>query len=246
MIKMKQKKNQLNSLSTIPLVILAGGKGSRLQEYTNKIPKPLLRLKNKPLIDIIIDQYKRYGVKKVIVAAGYKYKLLIKHFKNDKNIQVVNTGINSLTGLRIKKIERFIKEDNFFLTYGDGISNINIKNLFNFHLKHNKIGTVTGVHPPSRFGVLNIKNNVLKSFDEKPQLSSGWINGGYFVFKKEFFNIVDFKNVMLERDPMTKICKKKQMNVFLHKDFWRCIDTVRDLKLLEEMDLKKYRWLKKK
>ena len=103
MTKVKLKKNQLNNLSQIPLVILAGGKGSRLQEYTNKIPKPLLKLKNKPLIDIIINQYKKYGVEKVIVAAGYKHELLTKHFKNKKNIQVVNTGLNSLTGLRIKK-----------------------------------------------------------------------------------------------------------------------------------------------
>lgn len=246
MIKMRLKKNQLNSLSKIPLIILAGGKGSRLQEYTNKIPKPLIKLNNKPLIDIIIDQYKKYGVEKVIVAAGYKHKLFTNHFKGKRNIQVINTGISSLTGLRIKKIEKYVKEDNFFLTYGDGISNINIKKLFNFHLKHKKIGTVTGVHPPSRFGVLNIKNNVLKSFEEKPQLSSGWINGGYFVFKKDFFKFLDFKNVMLERGPMTKICKKKQMNVFLHNDFWRCIDTARDLKLLEEMNLKKFKWLKKK
>ncbi len=239
MIKKRQKKNQFTKISDLPVIILAGGKGSRLNKYTNKIPKPLIKIKNKVLIDIIIEQYQKYGVRKIIVAAGYKFELLKKHFKNKKNVQVVNTGLNSLTGLRIKKLQKFVSTDNFFLTYGDGISNINIKKLYQFHLNHKKIGTLSGVRPPSRFGVLNIKNNVLKSFDEKPQLSSGWINGGYFVFKKEFFNFLDFKNVMLERDPMRKICQKKQINVFLHNKFWRCIDTPRDLKLLKEMNLKK-------
>ena len=105
---------------------------------------------------------------------------------------------------------------------------------------------MTGVRPPSRFGVLNIKNQVLTSLAEKPQLSTGWINGGYFVFKKEFFKLLDFKNVMLERDPMAKLCKKKQINVYLHDKFWRCVDTARDLKLLEEMNLNKFKWLNKK
>lgn len=246
MTKMKQKKNQSHNLSDIPLVILAGGKGSRLHEYTQKIPKPLIKLKNKPLIEIIINHYENYGVKKFIIAGGYKYELFKKHFKQKKNVIVVNTGRNSLTGKRIKKIEKYVSENFFFLTYGDGISDINIKKLYSFHLKHKKIATMTGVRPPSRFGVLNIKNQVLTSLAEKPQLSTGWINGGYFVFKKEFFKLLDFKNVMLERDPMAKLCKKKQINVYLHDKFWRCVDTARDLKLLEEMNLNKFKWLNKK
>ena len=243
---MKQKKKKFNNLSDIPLVILAGGKGSRLHEYTKKIPKPLIRLNNKPLIEIIINHYENYGIKKFIIAGGYKYQLFQKYFKQKKNVLVINTGNNSLTGKRIKKIEKYILEKNFFLTYGDGISDINIRNLYSYHLKHKKIATMTGVRPPSRFGVLNIKKQVLMSLAEKPQLSSGWINGGYFVFKKEFFKLLDFKNVMLERDPMVKLCKKKQINVYLHNKFWRCVDTARDLKLLEEMNLNKFKWLKKK
>ena len=237
---MKQKKNQLNQISNIPLIILAGGKGSRLHEYTNKIPKPLIKLNNKPLIEIIINHYQKFGIKKFIIAGGYKYQLFKKYFKKRKNVVVLDTGLNSLTGKRIKKIEKYIYEDNFFLTYGDGISDINIKKLYNYHLAHKKIATMTGVRPPSRFGVLNIEKQVLKSLAEKPQLSTGWINGGYFVFKKEFFKLLDFKNVMLERDPMAKLCKKKQINVFLHEGFWRCVDTARDLKLLKEMGLKKF------
>ena len=245
MIKKKLKKKKSIDLSQIPLVILAGGKGTRLQNKIKKIPKPLLKIKNKNLLEIIIQHYRNFGVKNIFVAAGFRHKIISNYFNKDKSIKVINTGLNTLTGKRIKMIQSKIKNENFFLTYGDGISNVDIKKLFNYHVSHKKIATLTAVRPPSRFGVLNIKKNLLKSFDEKAQLSTGWINGGFFVFKKQFFNFLDNKNVMLEREPLIKLCNKKQIKVFFHKGFWRCIDTPRDLALLKEVKLEKIKWSKK-
>jgi len=245
MIKKKLKKKNSIDLSEIPLVILAGGKGTRLQNKIKKIPKPLLKIKKKNLLEIIIQHYRNFGVKKIFVAAGFRHKIITNYFKKDKFIKVINTGLNSLTGKRIKILQSKIENENFFLTYGDGISNVDIKKLFNFHISHKKIATLTAVRPPSRFGVLNIEKNLLKSFDEKAQLSTGWINGGFFVFNKKFFNFLGNKDVMLEREPLKKLCDKKQINVFFHKGFWRCIDTPRDLALLKEVKLEKIKWSKK-
>ena len=242
---MKSKRNQSTNLSEIPVVILAGGKGTRLQEKTKRIPKPLLKIKKKKLVEIIIQHYRNFGIKKIYIAAGYRYKIISKYFKTDKNIKVINTGLNTLTGKRIKFLEKEIKSSNFFLTYGDGICNVNILKLYKYHLNHNKIATLTAVRPPSRFGVLNIKNNQLKSFKEKAQLDTGWINGGFFVFNKKFFKFLGNKDVMLEREPLIKLCQRKQINVFLHKGFWRCVDTPRDLQLLKDIKLEKIKWSKK-
>ena len=229
-------------------VILAGGKGSRLSEYTKKIPKPMVKIGNKPIIVHIIEYYKYYGVKEFIIASGYKHKILREFFKKNKNIKVINTGLNTLTGKRIKLLQRYFKKnENFYLTYGDGLSNVDLKKLLKFHLSHKKISTLTAVHPPARFGELKIKNNNnIISFEEKPQLGDGWINGGFFIFNSKFFKILNNKNIMLERQPMQKLLKKNELMAYKHKKFWYCMDNLRDKNVLEQLiKNKKALWIKK-
>jgi len=223
------------------LVILAGGKGTRLSEYTKRIPKPMVPIKKKPIITHIINHYYKFGVREVIIASGYKHGIIKTYFKKniihkDLKIKVVNTGLNTLTGLRIKKLKfLFSKKENFFLTYGDGVSDIDLKKLLSFHLKHKKIATLTAVHPPARFGELKIKNSKIIEFNEKPQLTGGWINGGFFIFNYKIFNVLSNKNIMLEREPIQKIISKKNAMAFKHNGFWMCMDTARDKTLLEKI-----------
>ena len=222
-------------------VILAGGKGTRLAEYTKLVPKPMVKIKGKPIITYIIKHFYNYGVREIIIASGYKHKIINRYFKKvilfkDLKIRVINTGLNTLTGKRISKLKKYFdKNENFFLTYGDGISNINLSKLLKFHIKHKKVATLTAVHPPARFGELKLKKNKLIKFDEKPQLTSGWINGGFFVLNKNFFNFLNNKNVMLEREPIQKLIKKKNLMAFKHNGFWMCMDTSRDKKVLEKV-----------
>ena len=223
------------------LVILAGGKGTRLSEYTKSIPKPMVPIKKKPIIIHIINHYYKFGVREVIVASGYKHEIIKNYFKKniihkDLKIKVINTGLNTLTGLRIKKLKfLFSKKENFFLTYGDGVSDVDLKKLLSFHLKHKKIATLTAVHPPARFGELKIKNSKIIEFNEKPQLTDGWINGGFFIFNYKIFNFLSNKNIMLEREPIQKIIGKKNAMAFKHSGFWMCMDTARDKALLEKI-----------
>ena len=162
-----------------------------------------------------------------------------KYFKNlkldDVKIHLVDTGVKTMTGGRLKKFENLISDDNFMLTYGDGLCNVNLKKLIKFHKKHNKISTVTAVHPPGRFGNLDIKNSKVISFNEKHQLGESWINGGFFVFKKEIFKHLKSSNTVLELEPMKKLAKKKQLMAYKHKDFWQCMDTKRDMENLNKI-----------
>ncbi len=228
-------------------VILAGGKGTRISEYTKSIPKPMIRIGSKPILEHIINYYIRYGFKDFIIAGGYKYSIIKNYFKKKNNlvkIRVINTGVSSLTGKRIIKLKKELKST-FMLTYGDGLSNVNLNKLFKFHKKNKKKITMTAVHPPARFGELEIKNNIVKKFEEKPQLQKGWINGGFFVVEPEFLKFIGNKNVMLERSPISKAVKTKNLAAFKHRGFWFCMDTLRDKKVLEEMvKNKKSPWLK--
>jgi len=222
-------------------IILAGGKGTRLSEYTKLIPKPMVDINKKPIIVYIIEHFYKYGVKKIFIASGYKHNIIKNFFdKNqvykDLEIKVVNTGLNTLTGKRIMKLKNnFSKNEDFFLTYGDGVSDIDLKKLINFHKDHKKIATLTAVHPPARFGELEIKKKNIIKFDEKPQLTKGWINGGFFIFNSKIFNVLDKKNVMLEREPIQKLIKNKNLMAFKHEKFWMCMDTLRDKQLLEKI-----------
>jgi glucose-1-phosphate cytidylyltransferase len=240
------KKNfSLNKIiENMTVVILAGGFGSRIGEYTKNIPKPMIMISGKPIISHLIDYYKSYGLKNFIIAGGYKYKILENYFKNKKNIKVINTGIKTLTGTRVKKLSKYLS-DTFFLTYGDGLSNVNIKNSLLSHLKFKKMITMTAVRPIARFGEINVRNNKLISFEEKPQLSRGWINGGFFVINKDFIKLIPNKNVMLEREPILNAIRLRQINLFMHNKFWFCVDTLRDLfKLRQIAQSKKCPWKK--
>jgi glucose-1-phosphate cytidylyltransferase len=228
------------------VVILAGGKGSRISEYTKTIPKPMVKIGNKNILEHIIDYYKKFGFEEFIIASGYISKIIEDSFNNKKNIMLINTGLNTLTGLRLKKIQRYLNKT-FMLTYGDGLSDINLNKLLLFHKKNKKLVTLTSVHPPARFGELEIKKNLVSKFEEKPQLQKGWINGGFFVIEPQFLNYLKpTENVMLEREPLTALVKQRQLAAFSHKGFWYCMDNLRDKNVLEGLyKSKKAPWLNK-
>ena len=219
------------------VVILAGGLGTRLVEYTKLIPKPMVKVGGLPIIHHIILHYKKYGLRSFIIASGYKGTIIKKYFKKklkDLDIKVINTGLKTMTGGRIKRLKKYIGKDRFFLTYGDGLSNVNLIKLLNFHKRNKKIGTLTAVRPPARFGAIKINGNLVNYFKEKSKLDEGWINGGFFVFEPELLNYIKNDNTFLEREPLEQLSKKKQLIAFKHKDFWQCMDTLRDKKILEK------------
>ncbi len=229
------------------VVILAGGKGSRISEYTKILPKPMIKIGSKPILEHIINYYIKFGFHDFIIASGYKHRIIKSYFKKKKfhaKISVINTGVETLTGSRLKRLSNELK-DTFMLTYGDGLSNLNLKKLLNFHKRNKKKITLTAVHPPARFGELSLSNNIVTSFDEKPQLQKGWINGGFFVVEPEFLKLIGNKNVMLERSPLTKAVKAKNLAAYKHNGFWFCMDTVRDKEVLDTMiKTKKSPWLR--
>ena len=193
------------------VVILAGGFGTRIADHSN-LPKPMILINGKPIIAHILDIYIKQGFNEFIIAVGFKGNVIKKYFNKNfqsYDIKIVDTGQKTLTGNRIKKLKKYLNEKNFMLTYGDGLSNVNLKKLLKFHLKHKKLVTVTAVHPPARFGELEINDHKVTNFEEKPQLQRGWINGGFFVFKKEFLDLIPNKSVMLEREPLKYALKKK-------------------------------------
>ena len=221
------------------VVILCGGLGSRLSEETKIKPKPMVEIGNKPIIEHIINIYRYYGSKHFILALGYKGEVIRKYFNDKKNkkfkIDLVNTGAKTLTGGRLLKLKKFFKEnENFMLTYGDGLSGQNINSLIKHHNRKKRIATMTIVRPPVRFGEVKLKGNLITSFKEKPQGSSGWINGGFFVFENKIFDYLKDDQTYLEREPLQKISKKGQLYAFKHNGFWQCMDTLRDKEILEK------------
>ena len=233
------------------IAILAGGKGTRLSELTKNIPKPMVRIGSIPILVHIMSLYAKYGFRKFYILVGYKGKVIKNYFKNFKKsnvpfkfklkkknclITIIDSGRNSMTGGRLKKMNKFLtKNEEFMFTYGDGISNVNLKNLIKFHRKYKKLITVTAVRPPARFGEIIIKKNLVKSFKEKPQVSQGWINGGFFITKGYFLNFIKNNKTILEKTPLELASKKKQLTVFKHYKFWKCMDTLRDKNELEEI-----------
>lgn len=247
------------------VIILCGGQGTRLREETEFKPKPMVEIGGKPILWHIMKLYSHYGYKEFILALGYKgdvirdYFLNYKFYNNDFTIKLENdnnvifhthndekdwkvtlveTGADSMTGHRTKLCEKYICEDDFMLTYGDAVSDLDISELVKFHKNQNTIGTVTGVFPPSRFGDLNVEGNYVIKFKEKilDLENQTPINGGFFVFKKEFFSVLDdSKDLVLETEPMDILVDKKQLSVFKHKGFWQCMDTYRDNQLLNDM-----------
>ena len=193
----------------------------------------------KPLIVHIMQHYSNYGFKDFYIALGYKGKIIKNYFKNKKfknwNINLIYTGKNTMTGGRLKRLKKFLGKETFLMTYGDGVSNVDIKKLVKFHKKNKKIATLTAVRPPARFGAIKIGNNKVKYFKEKSKLDEGWINGGFFVLEKKFLNYIKGDNTFLEREPLEKVCKKNQLLAFKHDGFWQCMDTLRDKKFLDDI-----------
>ena len=219
-------------------IILCGGYGTRLYEETTIKPKPMVKIGNKPILEHIMGIYEYYGYNQFILALGYKREYIEKFYKNKnkKNINLVYTGKDTKTGGRLLRLKGYLKnEKTFMLTYGDGVSNINIKKAIQFHNNHGKIATITAVRPPVRFGELTISRNKVKSFKEKPQVGQGWINGGFFIFNNEILNFIKNDQTMLEKEPLEKLTKTGQLMAFEHKGFWKCMDTMRDKILLNKL-----------
>lgn len=240
------------------IIILAGGFGTRLSEHTGTIPKPMVTIGGKPILWHIMHSYARFGHKDFFLALGYKADIIKDYFLNyralnadftvdlktgavmphqldsvDWRVTLVDTGENTLTGGRVKRMRRFIGNETCMLTYGDGLANIDIESLYAFHRKHGKMVTVTAVHPGARFGELQIEGDTVTSFEEKPQLDQGWINGGFFVLEPAFFDLLQGDGTMLEREPLERAALMGEFKAFRHEGFWQCMDTKRDQELLE-------------
>jgi len=221
------------------VVILAGGFGTRISEYTKTIPKPMILVNKKPLLLHIMQHYAKYGFTNFYIALGYKGSVIKNYFKNKKfrwNINLIDTGLKTMTGGRLKKLKKFFKKnETFMMTYGDGISNVNIKKLLTFHKKNKKLVTLTAVRPPARFGVIKLKGNFVNYFKEKSKMDEGWINGGFFVMNAKFLNSIKNSQTFLEKEPLERATKQKQLAAFKHRGFWQCMDTKRDKDKLDEI-----------
>ena len=230
------------------VVILAGGFGTRLSEYTDTIPKPMVPIGGKPIIEHIMEIYAYYGHKEFYIALGYKgdiIKQYFKNFKKDWKINLIDTGADTFTGGRLKRLEKHLSDDNFLLTYGDGLSNININELIKFHEKHKKIVTISAVRPPARFGSLSLSGSDVTRFKEKTQLGESWINGGFFVINPRFFKFLKGDDTVLESSPLEKVTDLKEIKAFKHEGFWQCMDHKLDKDLLDKMIKdKKAPWIK--
>ena len=251
------------------VVILSGGYGTRISEYTSLIPKPMIPINGKPIIEHIMEIYSKYGFKEFYLALGYKSEVIKEYFynyeiinsnfkvdlgngkvtpyeksKRDWEVHLINTGINTMTGGRLKRLKEYIKDETFLLTYGDAVTDLNIAEVVDFHKRNGKLVTVTGVRPPARFGELTInKNNEVLEFKEKPNIHEGWINGGFFVMEPEFLDFIEDDSSILEKEPLEKVAQCNQLMAFLHNGFWHCIDTKRDKDNLEEIIRKgKKKW----
>lgn len=249
------------------VILLAGGLGTRLAEYTDMIPKPMVPLGGKPIIWHIMKTYANFGHKDFYVALGYKAEIIKEYFLNyrsmnadftvdlasglvnshqldtvDWKVTLVNTGGQTMTGGRAKRMKSFIGNETCMLTYGDGVADIDLDALLKFHRKHGKMVTVSAVRPVARFGELEIDKERVSSFKEKPQLQDGWINGGYFVFEPTFFDLIAGDSTLLEREPLEQASQAGELMAYKHNGFWQCMDTKRDHELLESLWAKGAPW----
>jgi len=219
------------------VVILAGGLGTRISEYTKNIPKPMIKVGKYPLIVHIMKHYLKYGYNEFYIALGYKGNVIREYFKKNPfkfKINLINTGKTTMTGGRVKRLKKYLGNEDFFLTYGDGVSNVNLDKLVRFHKNNEKLVTLTAVRPPARFGALKLNGQYVSYFKEKSKMDEGWINGGFFVISPKFLNFIKDDNTFLEREPLEKITKLKQLLAYKHRGFWQCVDTVRDLITLKK------------
>jgi len=231
------------------VVILAGGLGSRLSEETHSIPKPMVRIGKKPIIAHIIDFYSSYNFSEVIVAAGYKFNVISQffagNFKNYPSVQVIDTGLETQTAGRLARLSKIIKGD-FMLTYGDGLSDVNLDSLIRFHYDQKRLATITAVHPPARFGSLELNGNQVRAFHEKSPVLEGWINGGFMVFKRDVLALITEDSVVLENDLLPRLAITDQLSAFRHSGWWYAMDTLRDKRTLNSLwDVGTVPWLQK-
>lgn len=241
-------------------IVLAGGFGTRLAEYTDVIPKPMVPVGGRPVLWHIMRSYAHFGHKDFYLALGYKAEVIkayflhyrslnadftvdlgtgaiVPHQKDDTDwrVTLVDTGLESMTGGRVKRLQSFIGNEPFMLTYGDGVADVDLDALLTFHKSHGKMVTVTAVHPGARFGELEINNRQITSFKEKPQTGQGWINGGYFVIQPEFFDLIEGDSTILEHFPLEQVARMGELMAYQHEGFWQCMDTKRDRDLLDEL-----------
>lgn len=242
-------------------VILAGGFGTRLAEYTQVIPKPMVPIGGRPMLWHIMNHFARHGHKDFYIALGYKGHVIKEYFLNyfatnsdftvnlangevtthgaeshDWRVTLVDTGENSMTGGRLGRLRDYIGDGPFMMTYGDGLSDIDIDALIRFHNNHGKLVTVTAVHPDARFGELQLgDNDLVERFAEKPQIDQGWVNGGFFVMQPEFLDYIEGDSTVLEKQPLEQAANQHQLFSYKHHGFWRCMDTKRDHDALEQM-----------
>ena len=231
-------------------IILAGGYGTRFPEYTQKLPKPMIKVGKVPILTHIMRLFKSYGHNDFIIAAGYKKNIIKNYYKNSsefKDLKVIDTGKSTMTGGRLLRLKSFFKKnENFFMTYGDGLCGLNLNKLIKFHNKHQNLASITAIHPPVRFGELKIRNNKVIKFDEKPDSQSSWINGGFFILNYKVFDYIKNDNTIFEREPLENISNKKKLMAFKYEGFWKCMDNLGDKKLLDKIckENKKVPWIK--
>jgi len=242
------------------VILLAGGFGTRLSEYTDTIPKPMVTVGGKPILWHIMRTYAHFGHNDFYLALGYKAEVIKEYFLNyrslnadftvdlatgnieshqvddtDWRVTLVHTGLESMTGGRVKRLQSYIGNESFLLTYGDGVADIDVDALIEFHKSHGKMVTVSAVHPGARFGELEMDNHQIMSFKEKPQTGQGWINGGYFVIEADFFDLILDDSTVLEREPLEQAAAMGELMAFEHNGYWQCMDTKRDRDNLEEL-----------
>ena len=240
------------------VVILAGGYGTRISEESHLKPKPMIDIGSRPILWHIMKMYSHFGFNEFVICCGYKGYVIKEYFANyflhssdvtfdmshnkmevhqsasePWRVTLVDTGEETMTGGRIKRIEKYITEDTFCLTYGDGVGDVNISELVKFHKSHGKLATVTAAQPPGRFGSLNFDGNVVRDFKEKPIGDGSWINGGFFVLNKKVFELIDGDHTFWEKEPMEKLAHGQNLQAFFHKGFWQPMDTLRDKTYLE-------------
>ena len=247
-------------MTPMKVVILAGGFGTRISEYTESIPKPMVTIGGRPILLHIMERYAAFGHKDFYLALGYKAEVVKEYFLHYRNLNsdftvnlgsgevvphnvqpvdwtvtLVHTGLESMTGGRVRRMRPYIGNEPFLLTYGDGVANIDINALVAFHKRHGKMVTVSSVHPGARFGELIMDGEKVTSFQEKPQTTQGWINGGFFVIEPRFLDLIPDDETVLEREPLERAAGLGELMAYRHDGFWHCMDTKRDRDQLEEL-----------